>query len=250
VPFSGLLEWNYYSDPVFTSFSVLIAAFTIASAASAVAGILLLGVRDLTRRLLPASGLILMTVALALVLPELANALGWTRAAFAFVAALAMVWVVDRFVYPVCPACAHSHDHAGCTTRLHGFAAPLLIAMLIHNGFDGWMLALDQQPADHAHALSMGVVAHKIPECLAFGAILAAALRSRAGAFGWAILIQAGTITGAALQRLTSAWVSPQWVAALLAIGGGVFFYLGFHAVHGEWKRRAAVDAVKPLRVE
>jgi hypothetical protein len=132
-----LVEWNCDFDPVFTLFSALIITFSAVSAASAAAGVLLDGVRDLTRRLLPLSGLILMTVALALVLPELAGALGWPRAALAFVAALAMVWVVDRFVYPVCPACAPSHDHHGCTTRLHGFAAPLLIAMVIHNGFDG-----------------------------------------------------------------------------------------------------------------
>ena len=28
--------------------------------------------------------------------------------------------------------------------------------------------------------------------------------------------------------------------AVLLALGGGTFLYLGFHAVHGEWKRRRA----------
>jgi zinc transporter ZupT len=219
--------------------------FSIAAAASAAAGVLLHGVRDVARRLLPASGLLLMAVALLVLFPELARTVGWGSAALLLLSALAIVWAVDKFIYPVCPVCAHSHDHEGCPTRLHGFAAPLLIAMLIHNAFDGWMLSLGEGEADPVHALSLGVIAHKLPECFAFGAILAAALLSRRAALGWAVLTQAGTLAGAGLQRTTAAWLPPIWMAAPLALGGGLFLYLGFHAVHSEWKRRAAAHSVR-----
>ena len=230
---------------MFLTYPAFLTVFTAAAALAAAAGVVLTGVRDLTRRLIPASGLLLMAVSLLLVLPELAEAIGWGNAAWSFAAALALVWAIDKFVHPVCPSCAHSHDHEGCTTRLHGFAPPLITAMLIHNAFDGWMLSLGQRSGDPTHALSIGVIAHKLPECFAFGAILASALRSRAGALAAAILTQTGTIAGAAVQHAAAGRLSPAWFAALLAFGGGVFFYLGFHAVHLEWKRRAAAHPVR-----
>ena len=122
--------------------------------------------------------------------------------------------------------------------RLHGFAPPLLIAMLIHNAFDGWMLAMGQGVAHSGRGLSIGVIAHKIPECFAFGTVLSAALRSRRDAIAAAALTQMGTLAGAALQASTAERLPPMWMAALLAFGASLFFYLGFHAVHGEWKRR------------
>ena len=221
------------------TYPAFLIAFTVASAAAAAAGVLVNGLRDMTRRLLPASGLLLVGVSLLMVLPELARAIGWTQAGWSFAAAVFLVWLIDKFVHPVCPSCAHSHHHDGCATRLHGFAPPLITAMLVHNTFDGWMLSLGQIGVDHAHALSLGVIAHKVPECFAFGAILAAATRSRATAFGAAVLTQAATLGGAAMHRFAAGSLSAAWIAALLAFGGGVFLYLGFHAVHGEWKRRA-----------
>lgn len=226
-----------------STYSAFLLLFVGAACLSAVVGVLVAGVRDAARRLLPASGLLLIAVALAGVLPELTGMMGWPAAVLAFCAALACVWVFDRFVHPVCPACSHSHDHAGCVTRLHGFAGPLLVAMAVHNVFDGWMLSMaDAQIA--GHALSIGVIAHKIPECFAFGAILAAALRSRFVALWSAVLTQLVTGIGVGLHWAVSPVVGPLWIGALLALGGGVFFYLGVHAVHGEWKRRSAGHAI------
>jgi zinc transporter ZupT len=240
-----LLQWDCDLPLVLLTYPAFLLAFSVASVLAAAAGVILNGVRDMARRLLPASGLLLMAVSLLLVLPELGHAIGWANAAWAFGGAVVFVWVVDKFLYPVCPSCAHSHDHDDCATRLHGFAPPLMIAMLVHNAFDGWMLSLGQGTADSAHALSLGVIAHKIPECFAFGAIIAASVRTRSRALAAAVLTQAGTLGGAALHRAAAEWLSPAWIAVLLAIGGGVFFYLGFHAVHGEWKRRAAAHPVR-----
>ena len=40
-------------------------------------------------------------------------------------------------------------------------------------------------------------------------------------------------------------WASA-WVPYPLALAGGFLFYLGFHAVHGEWKRSGARAAFAP----
>ena len=230
---------------MFSTYPTFLIVFTAAAAVAATAGVVLNGVRDMARRLVPASGLLLMGVSLLLVLPELADAIGWANAAWAFAAALGFVWLIDKFVHPVCPSCAHSHDHDDCATRLHGFAPPLITAMLVHNAFDGWMLSVGQSSGDPTHGLSIGVIAHKLPECFAFGAILASSMRWRAGALAAAVLSQAGTVLGAAMHGAAAGRLHPMWFAALLAFGGGVFFYLGFHAIHGEWKRRAAAHAIR-----
>lgn len=194
-----------------------------------------------SRLLIPAGGAILMVTGAVWVLPEVADSFGWTGAVMLVAAALLVLGVVDRYVYPVCPSCAPQHDHHSCATRLHGFGAPVLAALALHNLFDGWMVALGESAAYHGgHSLSAGVLAHKVPECLAFGIILRAASPSKRTAIVGALSVQLFTLAGAALQRLTQSWFSPPSVAVLLAISGATFLYLGFHSLHGEWKRRSA----------
>jgi len=166
---------------------------------------------------------------------------GWQVGPALMFAGFALVWFVDRFITPVCPACSHTHDHDVCSTRLHGFAGPLITAALIHSLFDGWTLAAGQSIHGSGAALAASVIVHKIPESIAYGVILKAALKSRTLALGWALTAQAATIAGAVLGIAFSARLGEQWMGALLALGGGTFLYLGFHAVHGEWRRRAAL---------
>lgn len=209
--------------------------FVATAALVAALGVWISGLSDIAHRVVPAGGAVLILLALAGVLPELAATFGWPGAWLLLGAALGLVYLVDRHLYPVCPACAPSHDHNACSTRLHGFAVPLLIAISVHNVFDGWMIA-------SGHSLSTGVYIHKVPEGLAVGVLLRAALRSRSIAVLAAIATQMGTLAGALLQPATAAWLGQRWLGALLAFGGGAFLYLGVHAVHGEWKRRSSLS--------
>ena len=95
------------------------------------------------------------------------------------VAGFAIIWGIDRYITPVCPACSHTHNHDSCSTRLHGFAGPLITAALIHSLFDGWTLAAGQSLPGSGSALVAGVLVHKVPESFAYGVILRAALGSR-----------------------------------------------------------------------
>jgi len=201
----------------------------------AAAGVWLATVPEITRRMVPICGAILLTLSLFWVMPELAESLGWTIGPALLFTGFGLVWLADRYIYPVCPACSHTHDHDSCSTRLHGFATPLLIAAVIHSLFDGWTLA-----AGNGSAISLGVVIHKIPESLAFGVILRAALKSRNTALAWATGVQATMIPGALLALILAPVIGSRWMTVLLALGGGTFLYLGFHAVHGEWRRRVA----------
>jgi zinc transporter ZupT len=215
--------------------------FCAAAFLVSVAGIALSPASVQSRTILPMSGLLLLLVSLLWVLPDLAEDFGWLAGAGLMLAGSTLLAVVDRHVYPVCPTCSHTHDHGSCVTRLHGFAGPLLTATAIHSFFDGWSMAA----ADMAgrHGVWTGVLLHKLPESLAFGILLRAAMRSRRNAIIGAALAQLAMIAGAMLEAVLAPRIGLLWVQVLLALAGGTFLYLGAHAVHGEWKRRRALAA-------
>jgi zinc transporter ZupT len=153
---------------------------------------------------------------------------------------------IDRFVYPVCPACSHSHQHEQCATRLHGFALPLLAAAALHSALDGWSAAASQN-AGFSMALIGAIGVHKIPEGLALGVIARASLGSRASALAWCALAQMATIAGAGFESILAPHMSAQGLHALLALAGGSFLYLGGHAVHGELRRSGNLTLVPAL---
>jgi zinc transporter ZupT len=219
------------------SFTALV-LFALAALAASFAGVAISGVPALSRKVVPLSGAMLLSVSLVWVLPELAEDFGWLPGLALMLGGFALLAFIDKYVHPVCPSCSHTHDHDICITRLHGFAVPLVAATLVHSLFDGWALA-----AAHAEGRSgiwTGILVHKLPESLAFGIILRAAMKSRRNAMICATLVQAATLLGAGLEQLMAPHIGPFWIHVLLAIAGGTFLYLGFHAVHGEWRRRMA----------
>lgn len=222
---------------ILSSTTALLLFALIALVASYV-GLVISGVPELSRRVVPFSGAMLLLVSFAWVLPELAEDLGWVSGLSLMLAGFAILWLIDKNVYPVCPSCSHTHDHDTCVTRLHGFAAPLIAATVVHSMFDGWALAAAHTAG--RQGIWAGVVLHKIPECVAFGIILRAALKSRRNALIAAVFVQMATLVGAALENVLAPHLAPFWMQALLAIAGGTFLYLGFHAVHAEWKRRTS----------
>jgi zinc transporter ZupT len=231
---------------VFSSISILLTLFVVAAMAAACIGVWVSSASETSRHLVPFSGVVLILMALVWVLPELTEHFGVAEGTAFLLAAVGAVWIVDRYVYPVCPACSHNHDHGSCSTRLHGFAAPLIVAAALHSVFDGYMFALGQGSgpgAAAAHAVSAGIFLHKLPEALAFGVILRAALRSRRKAMGWALFTQAAVLPGFVLEASTAAQADAAAMLGLLAIAGGTFLYLGAHAVHAEWRRRLAHKA-------
>ena len=218
-------------------------AITAIAIASAIAGVRLTAVHGWSRRMVPFSGGVLIGVALFWVLPEMAGFFKWAGAIGWLAAGFALLFVVDRFVYPVCPSCspAHSHDH--CETRLHGFATPLLAAAALHAAIDGWS-AVAAQSAGFGSALLFGIAAHKIPEGVALGVIARASMPRISAAIGWSALAESATLAGAALELWLAPHVGSSGMHALLALAGGSFLYLGGHAIHGESQRSGPTPAV------
>ena len=217
----------------------------IVGIAGAALGLWLTGLRQRVQMMVPLSAGVLLGVALFGLLPELAEEAGWAATGLLFLAGYGLLLVVNRFVYRVCPTCAHDHDHAHCTSELHGFAGPLIAASALHAFLDGWAIATVQSGATLGLrvAVPLAVTLHKLPEGIALGGILRASMGNRAGAMGWCALAEGATVAGGVLGLVMSPHLGSQWILYPLGITAGWLFYLGHHAVHEEWKRRGALAA-------
>ncbi|HTT65340.1 MAG TPA: hypothetical protein VMG35_26005 [Bryobacteraceae bacterium] len=201
-----------------------------------------------TRLMVPFAGGLLVGISLFGLFPELVIDIGWAGGVALFALGYLLLLGINRYLFPVCPSCAHDHDHELCTAALHGFAGPLLAAAAVHSALDGWSIVMAQWagPAGVRIALPMAVVLHKIPEGIALGAIMRAAVLSRPRALGLCVAAESATLLGGAAGLELAPRLGAAWISYPLAIAGGFFFYLGFHAVHGEWKRRGALPAFMP----
>jgi zinc transporter ZupT len=213
--------------------------------AGAALGLWLTGLRQRVQMMVPFSAGVLLGVALFGLLPELAAQAGWVASGILFAAGYGLLIVINRFAYPVCPTCAHDHDHTSCSTELHGFAAPLVAGAALHAFLDGWAIAAVQSaaPLGLRVAVPLAVTLHKLPEGIALGGILRASMRSRGAAMAWCALAEGATLLGGVLGLAMSPHLGAQWILYPLGITAGWLFYLGHHAVHEEWKRRGAAPA-------
>ncbi len=222
-------------DTLLFSLPFVITAIAIVSV---LGGVWLTSIHAWSRRLVPFSGGLLVGVAVFWVLPEIAEFLSWISALAWMAAGVTALWLVDRFVYPVCPACSQPHGHDDCASTLHGFAAPLLLAAALHSALDGWSVSAAGGSVSLGTPFLVAIAVHKVPEGLALGVIARAAMDSRRAAFGWCALAESATLLGAAAEAVLAPHLGPTVLHALLALAGGTFLYLGAHAIHGEWERR------------
>jgi zinc transporter ZupT len=228
----------------------ILIGLALVTLAGALAGIWLAETPKLSQRVLPFSGGLLVGIALFWILPEIGEAYGWKQGCVGLVAGFGLLWLVDRYVHPVCPACSHTHDHTGCAESLHGFAAPLLIAAGVHNLFDGWSLAASQEAGFERlrFAFLAGIGFHKVPEGLALGVLLLAALGAPWKALLGAAGVQTMMLMGGALALAVGPHLSKDWTALLLSLAAGAFVYLGYHAIDSQYqRRRGAIPVVSAL---
>jgi zinc transporter ZupT len=225
---------------------VLISAVALAGVAL---GVWLAVVPRLSHSLVPLSGAMIVAVCLFWVLPELAAQTGWLASTAGLAAGCGVLWLVNRYVYPVCPSCAHTHDHGHCARELHGFAMPLVLATAVHSFLDGWGVILSQQDVhgSMSAALLAGIAVHKLPEGIALGVMLRAALGSRWSASGWAAGAELATVVGGAVGYAVARELSPQLLTLLVSLAGGCFLFLGFHAIHMAPMFRNAMAPVSRL---
>lgn len=208
-------------------------------------------VASLHRSLLPFSGGVLLGIAVFGIAPELSASFGVLAGVGLLAGAVAAVWLVDKFIYPLCPTCSPAHGHDHCHTRLHGFAAPLIAGAALHSFFDGWAVGLSQQDSlgTVAAGLLTGIAVHKLPEGFSLGVILRAALPTRGKAFLWALLAELPMLPGGIAVALAGPHIQARWLMGFLAVAGASFLYLGFHAIHGDWRQYGAPKVLAPAGI-
>src|SRR4051794_39208300 len=186
----------------------------------AVLGIWLTGLRQRARTVVPFSAGVLLGVALFGLVPELASELGWRLTVLLFAGGYSVLLLVNRFVYRVCPTCAHDHDHNACSTELHGFAGPLIAAAAVHSFLDGWRVATVQAaaPVGLRVAVPLAVALHKLPEGMALGGILRVSVKSRAAATMWAVVAEGATLVGGAVGLIAGPHMGSGWMTYPLGI--------------------------------
>ena len=218
---------------------------TVVGFSGAALGLWLTGLRRRARMVVPFSAGVLLGVALFGLVPELAGELGWTPTLLLFAAGYALLLLLNRYAYAVCPSCAHDHDHNQCASELHGFAGPLVAAAALHSLLDGWSVGTVQLtvPLGLRVAVPLAVALHKIPEGIALGGILRASVKSRPIALAWCALAEGTTLAGGALGLALAPRLGTAWITYPLGVTAGWLFYLGYHAVHEEWRRRGAAPA-------
>jgi zinc transporter ZupT len=212
---------------------------TLVGLGGAAVGLWLTGAHRRSRVLVPFSAGVLLGVAVFGLMPELVHEIGWSASLALATAGYGLLLAINRWVYPVCPTCAHDHDHNACSTELHGFAAPLIGAAALHSFLDGWSIATVQlsAPLGLQVAVPIAVALHKAPEGIAIGAILRVSVKSRAAALAWSVVAEGTTLLGGG----AGLWLGPKagslWTTYPLGIAAGWICYLGYHAVHEEARR-------------
>ena len=226
----------------------LLIGLVLVTLAGVTAGIKLSALPSISKRILPFSGGVLVGIALFWILPEIAALSGWTGGLAGLTAGFSALWLIDRYVYPVCPTCSHNHHHETCRQSLHGFAAPLLIAAGLHSFFDGWSLAVSQQKGFESlgFAFLAGIAVHKVPEGVALGAILLAATGSTGRTLVGAAAAQSLMVAGGTLGVLFGPELGVTWTLSFLAVAAGAFAYLGYHAIDSAYQERGVATSVMP----
>ncbi len=221
---------------------------TVVALAGALAGVWLVSGQRAGRLLVPFGAGLLAGMAFFGIWPEVARHYGPMKALLLLLLGFAALWLIDRRFKLFCPVCSHTHDHGSCPQLLHGFAPPLVAAAVLHSFMDG--IAVGSASHEGSSELAWGVVLavglHKIPEGLAYGTILRAALPSRLAALLWSAAAQAPTLIGGWLEPALAERAGAGWVALPLALAGSSFLYVGFHAAHAEYRNRGAASAVVP----
>lgn len=214
----------------------VVPAFSLAVVGGGISASIAVSHERLCRMISLAAGT-LLGVTVFSIIPESYAAMTAWQLVIALVSGYVVFFLVSRYVFHVCPACAASHFDEAATHRFSEIAAAMVVALGLHSTMDGLALALGKE-AEMAGgigaSLLLAICIHKVPEGLALCALLLAAGFSRTAALGWVAAVEATTLLGGAIGL----WVAPQvpdiWLDLVLAHVGGGFIFLAIHAVFGE----------------
>jgi ZIP family zinc transporter len=217
----------------------VVPAFALAFAGGVISSLFAVSHERLCRMISLAAGT-LLGVTLFSIVPESYETLRLWRLAASLATGYAVFYLISRYVFHVCPACAASHFDDVTTHRFGEIAAAMVIALGVHSTMDGLALAVGREAGMSPgldSSMLLAICVHKVPEGLALCALLLAAGYRRSIALMWVAVVEATTLLGGAIGLWFFPRVSSLWLHFLLAHVGGGFVFLALHAVLGELVR-------------
>jgi zinc transporter ZupT len=167
------------------------------------------------------------------VLPDAKQFLTWPALLFACASGYLLLWIVGKYVYHVCPACA-VNDLEEVNPQLAQTAMMLMVALGLHCTMDGLGIAFGDNLLGHPDVgLVAGISVHKIPEGLALILLLLGAGIERKKAIAWALGVESMTIVGGVVGSYLVNSTSTLCLGVLFAHVAGGFFYMIAGAVRG-----------------
>ena len=209
-----------------------------------VLGIFATGMKRVHPKVAAVTSGIFCGVALVWMLPEMGQISGWPYAGVAVGGCLGLLFVVDRFVFPICPCCTHVHPHSSEGATSSRLLLPLAVGICLHNFLDGWSTQLASATAGRLGiGLLMGNLVHKGPESVVFGLLLRSATGDWRKAAWLAALSSVFLVTGSVAQEYAASFHSAGLFMASLSFAAAGFLFIGVHLFRAECAqngRRAA----------
>ena len=182
-----------------------------------------------------AAGTLLGTTFLHMI-PEALEAVPFLSVVLALTSGYLTFYLISRFIFHVCPACAATHFDEQTASRFKSIAWLLVIALGIHCMMDGIALALGGELEGKVdRSIFLAISVHKFPEGLALAALLMKAGFEKMKALLMMMGIEALTFLGWILGLFSiQGFVLDGWFYLVLVHIGGGFLYLALHALLNE----------------
>ncbi len=212
-----------------------IAALTSVSLGALLAAAVGISHRGLCALISFAAGTLLATTVFHIA-PEALDGLSFPFLIAGLISGYLLFFLVSRYVFHVCPACAASHFDEQTAAAFRNIALLLVIALGIHCVMDGIAMALGgglDEKVDRS--IFLAITIHKFPEGLALCALLIKARMDRMKALLLTLAVESLTPVGWFLGvLLMQGFEVGAWFYFLLAHIGGGFIYLALHALLNE----------------
>jgi zinc transporter ZupT len=168
----------------------------------------------------------LLAVTIFDVLPDAKQFLGWPTLVLACASGYLLLWVIGKYVYHVCPACAVNELNQQAGREL-AKTAMMMVALGVHCTMDGLGIVFGDNLLGHPDlGLLAGLSVHKVPEGLALILMFLGAGFERKKAIAWALGVESMTLAGGAIGSYLVTSTSTFWLGVLFAQVGGGFFYM------------------------
>jgi zinc transporter ZupT len=200
----------------------------------------------LSRKISAVSSGVMLGVGLFWILPDITRSAGAAHSFLSVAVCVAAIYAVDHFIHPVCP-CRSRYGHSHCERPAQALL-PLVIAIAVHNLFDGWTAGIAAHGGNMLRSgITAGLIASKIPEGLVFGMMLRSASRNRSALLWSAFFTGSCILAGAAMHDGLTLLPSSIVLTLSMAIACASFVFIGLHTFQQQREESGAKPALLSL---